>query len=486
MANQEKLDEAIVCYRKAIELDPKFADPHTNLGSALANQHRLDEAIAWHHKAIEIDPKHVNAHIDLGNALYSQRKLDEAIAWYRKAIEIDPKYAAAHFNLGHVLKAQGKVDEAIACFRKAIEIDPKFVDAFTILGNALSSQKKLDDAIACYRKAVELDSQSVLVWQQMGWAEYRTGNWRGSIVDLEKSCKLQAGGKGDSAQWIVMSLAHGKLANEKKLPEQERDRHKTEARRWFDQAVKEIDSQSAREDSVATTIRAFRAEAAELLGVKDETEVTRGRHGRDFSPLIHAKRPVRPYRQASSSPARHRPGARSAHWERCLSILSQTGREDMKRLTLIPTLRRPIRRRPPASRLCLESLEDRCLLSFSPAVSYPVGASPQAVVTGDFNGDGRLDLAVANSASNTVSILRGNANGTFQAAQNFATGAVPRSLAVGDFNKDGKLDLAYGQCRCLRRQRALGQRRRHLPGPQQHRHRLEAIVRGRGRLQQRR
>jgi hypothetical protein len=113
----------------------------------------------------------------------------------------------------------------------------------------------------------------------------------------------------------------------------------------------------------------------------------------------------------------------------------------MKRLSLIPAGRRPTRRRHPASRLCLEALEDRCLLSFSPPISYPVGATPQAVVTGDLNGDGRLDLAVANSAGNTVSILRGNANGTFQAAQDFATGAVPRSLAVGDFNKDGKLDL---------------------------------------------
>ena len=39
-----------------------------------------------------------------------------------------------------------------------------------------------------------------------------------------------------------MSLAHGKLANEKDLPEQERDRHRTEARRLYDQAVKQIDS----------------------------------------------------------------------------------------------------------------------------------------------------------------------------------------------------------------------------------------------------
>jgi hypothetical protein len=112
-----------------------------------------------------------------------------------------------------------------------------------------------------------------------------------------------------------------------------------------------------------------------------------------------------------------------------------------KSLTSTPTRRRPIRRRPPASRLCLEALEDRCLLSFSPAVNYPVGLSPQAVVTGDFNGDGRLDLAVANQSSSTVSILLGNADGAFQAAQNFATGAGPQSLAVGDFNKDGKLDL---------------------------------------------
>src|SRR6476660_4685855 len=90
----------------------------------------------------------------------------------------------------------------------------------------------------------------------------------------------------------------------------------------------------------------------------------------------------------------------------------------------------------------LEVLEDRCLLSFSPAVSFPAGINPQAVVTADFNGDGRLDLATANAGDNTVSVLLGNANGTFQPAQNSATGVYPQSLAVGDFNADGKLDLA--------------------------------------------
>src|SRR5690348_11445210 len=85
-----------------------------------------------------------------------------------------------------------------------------------------------------------------------------------------------------------------------------------------------------------------------------------------------------------------------------------------KSLTSTPTRRRPIRRRSPASRLSVEALEDRCLLSFLPAVSYPVGAEPNAVVTGAFRGAGHpLDLAVANTGNNTVSVLLGNADGTF-------------------------------------------------------------------------
>ncbi len=63
-------------------------------------------------------------------------------------------------------------------------------------------------------------------------------------------------------------------------------------------------------------------------------------------------------------------------------------------------------------------------------------------MTGDFNGDGKADLAVANKGTNQVSILLGNGNGTFQAPVTYATGTDPEYMVVADFNGDGKADLA--------------------------------------------
>lgn len=75
---------------------------------------------------------------------------------------------------------------------------------------------------------------------------------------------------------------------------------------------------------------------------------------------------------------------------------------------------------------------------------YTVGTNPKAIVVGDFNKDGKLDLAVANLGSDNVTILLGNGDGTFTIKGSPSTGAgsAPAGLVVGDFNNDGNLDLA--------------------------------------------
>ncbi len=79
---------------------------------------------------------------------------------------------------------------------------------------------------------------------------------------------------------------------------------------------------------------------------------------------------------------------------------------------------------------------------FDPAVNINIGTGAGAVAAGDFNHDGRQDIAVTNS-SNTVSVLlRNAANNGFDPKIDLAVGSNPNSVAVGDFNADGKQDMA--------------------------------------------
>lgn len=78
---------------------------------------------------------------------------------------------------------------------------------------------------------------------------------------------------------------------------------------------------------------------------------------------------------------------------------------------------------------------------FLPAVNYAVGDHPVSAVVADFNGDGKPDLAVANQNDDTVSVLFGSGDGTFQHAHNFAAGGHPAAIAAADFNGDGRPDL---------------------------------------------
>ena len=80
--------------------------------------------------------------------------------------------------------------------------------------------------------------------------------------------------------------------------------------------------------------------------------------------------------------------------------------------------------------------------TFGTQTPYAVGIQPYAVAVGDFDGDGKPDLAVTNVGDDTVSVLLGRGGGGFQAPATYDTGSAPWSVAVGDFNGDGKPDLA--------------------------------------------
>ena len=95
--------------------------------------------------------------------------------------------------------------------------------------------------------------------------------------------------------------------------------------------------------------------------------------------------------------------------------------------------------------LCLAFVPDSIAQLFQAPVNYDAGGySPTSVALGDLNADGRLDVVTVNENSATLSVLRGNGDGTLQVALSYPAGTNPYCVALGDFNHDGKLDAAVG------------------------------------------
>ena len=158
-----KLQDAESLQRKAIKINPDYADAHSNLGNVLRELGKLKEAELSQRKAIQLNPNYSTGHCNLGIILYKIGKLKEAELSLRKAIELNPNLANAHLNLGIILKDLGKLNEAELSTRKAVDLNPILLQAHVQLGEILFELGKPEKANIHEWKAIEMNASSPFV-----------------------------------------------------------------------------------------------------------------------------------------------------------------------------------------------------------------------------------------------------------------------------------------------------------------------------------
>ncbi|MCK4809470.1 MAG: fused MFS/spermidine synthase [Candidatus Omnitrophica bacterium] len=156
MLSQKKYKQAINFYKKALKINPDYAEGYSNIGAALARQDKLDEAVLEYTKALEINPDFAEANYSMGNILLLQGKVKQAESYFKKVLEVDPKYAEVYFSLGNIFLEQKNFDKAIEHYAKAIRIESGFAQAYNNLGRALLGQGRIEGAIECYRQALKI------------------------------------------------------------------------------------------------------------------------------------------------------------------------------------------------------------------------------------------------------------------------------------------------------------------------------------------
>jgi len=165
--NQAEHDLAASEYRRAIRLDPCYAEAYYDLGVTLMAIRDYDSAIEQFRLAIRHNPKFAEAYYNLGFALSTQGKYEEGIEQLESAIRDKPQLLETYNVLGAILLKQGKVEPAVETFRQAIRMNPQYADGHNGLGVALESQGKLDEAIEHFRLAIQANPRFLMGYRNL-------------------------------------------------------------------------------------------------------------------------------------------------------------------------------------------------------------------------------------------------------------------------------------------------------------------------------
>ena len=177
-----QLEDAAECYRRAIALNPHYAEAYSNLGYVFEAQGNLNEAVALYRKAIEFNPNLIPAHQNLGFSLLNLGQSDAAEESLRRVIALAPGHATALQSLGVIAAQRGDFLQAETLLRRALELQPDYADAHNNLGNLFMETKRLPEAEVSYRRALELQPDNAS-------AHYNLGNL---LMETNRSDKAEA------------------------------------------------------------------------------------------------------------------------------------------------------------------------------------------------------------------------------------------------------------------------------------------------------
>jgi len=178
---------ALSHFTRAIDLQPGFADAHSNRGMALRALGRPAEAFESLNRALAIRPGHGDALFNLALALGDLGRWPEALAAYDELLRIQPGHALAWSNRGNILQRFERWDEALAAYERAMELRADYVDARYNRASALLRLERRDEALAGYEEVLRLRPDHAEALFNRASLLEELGRWDEAAIDLERA-----------------------------------------------------------------------------------------------------------------------------------------------------------------------------------------------------------------------------------------------------------------------------------------------------------
>jgi tetratricopeptide (TPR) repeat protein len=185
-----RLDESVAQYREVLELDPRLANAHNNLGLVYRQQGNLNQAKASYERGLDINSDSAEMHNNLGVVLFKLGDVAQAKNHYQRALRINSDYVEAEMNLGMLWEKQGEFSQAASHFARALRINPKFSDAELHLGILLERQGKLAEAASHYEDALRINSENVDAHNNLGVVWAKLGDLPKAVTHFESALRI--------------------------------------------------------------------------------------------------------------------------------------------------------------------------------------------------------------------------------------------------------------------------------------------------------
>jgi len=146
--------------RKALQIDPGFADAYRTLGDFLVNSPRrlYDQAVQAYQKALDVAPDMAEAYVGMGDARQAKGEYDAALQEYRRALALEPDNARVHLGMGRIYyQEKQQYHEAVAEYQQAIALDPSLLDAQMSLADLYEEKGLHREAIQRYQAVLTLE-----------------------------------------------------------------------------------------------------------------------------------------------------------------------------------------------------------------------------------------------------------------------------------------------------------------------------------------
>lgn len=187
---ENRYDEAIAAYDRALQIQPDLADTWNNRGVVLTRMQRYEEAISSYEQATKIRPHYPDAWNNRGVVLLELQQYQDAIACYEQAIQAKPDYADAWNNRGVAFSKMQQYEQAVISYNNALQIKNDYTDAWNNRGVALSKLQKYEAAIDSYDNAAKIRPDFYRIWYNKARCYALQGKIDQAIENLKRALNL--------------------------------------------------------------------------------------------------------------------------------------------------------------------------------------------------------------------------------------------------------------------------------------------------------